>query len=94
MSYDKQVKLNKLSVNEQIEFNAFVKEMKRVLDNKVEEKKSWIKCEQMEILISLVKQSNKLLDACLDIDGQNPEIRKRCIHLANFCMMLWSLSSD
>ena len=85
----------KITYNEQIEFNAFVKEMKKTLDNKSQEKISWIKCDlRNDIAISLQKQFAELITKIYDDKFINPDIRKRAVHVANFCMMVWSLSSD
>lgn len=83
-----------ITYNEEIEFNAFIKEMRKILDAKSYEKKSWISCDlKSDILLSTVEQYSLLIESIIR-NQPNPEIRKRAIHLANYCMMIWSLRSD
>lgn len=87
--------LPKMTENERIEFKAFCKEMEKTLNIKSSEKISWFKCTlQEDIGISIQGQFAELISAIYDSKRDNPEIRKRAIHVANFCMMIWSLSSD
>ena len=84
-----------LTYNEELEIKAFQKQMFKVLDLKSNEKLSWLKCDiGSDIGISLHNQFIKLESAIYNDRRDNEEIRRRAIHVANYCMMVWSLSSD